>query len=95
MGNIRTSIQNFDNTERHVHSMDTSTGTKQVTFLTEKGLFKVLFKSKKSIAEKFQNWVCELIKEIRINGIYDLQKEVEKQQLQLSQLEDKKNKNMK
>ena len=36
MGNIRTSIQNFDDTERHVHSMDTSTGPKQVTFLTEK-----------------------------------------------------------
>lgn len=56
MGNIRTSIQNFDDTERHVHSMDTSTGPKQVTFLTEKGLYKILFKSRKPIAEKFQNW---------------------------------------
>jgi prophage antirepressor-like protein len=39
MGNIRTSIQQFDETERHVHTMDTSTGPKQVTFLTEKGLY--------------------------------------------------------
>jgi len=68
MGNIRTSIQNFDNTEKRVHTMDTSTGPKQVTFLTEKGLYKVLFKSRKPIAEKFQNWACEVIKEIRLNG---------------------------
>ena len=76
MGNIRTSIQHFDETERHVHTMDTSTGPKQVTFLTEKGLYKVLFKSRKPIAEKFQNWVCEVIKEIRLNGVYDLQQKL-------------------
>uniref|UniRef100_A0A6C0IFR8 Bro-N domain-containing protein n=1 Tax=viral metagenome TaxID=1070528 RepID=A0A6C0IFR8_9ZZZZ len=76
MGNIRTSIQQFDETERHVHTMDTSTGPKQVTFLTEKGLYKVLFKSRKPIAEKFQNWVCEVVKEIRLNGVYDLQKQL-------------------
>ena len=79
MGNIRTSIQHFNDTEKHVHSMDTSTGPKQVTFLTEKGLYKVLFKSRKPIAEKFQNWVCEVIKEIRLDGIYDLKKQLENQ----------------
>ena len=78
MGNIRTSIQNFDNTEKCVHTMDTSTGPKQVTFLTEKGLYKVLFKSRKPIAEKFQNWAYEVIKEIRLNGKYNLEEEIEK-----------------
>jgi anti-repressor protein len=58
--------------------MHTLGGDQQVTFLTEKGLYKVLFKSRKPIAEKFQNWVCEVIKEIRLNGLYDLQKEIEK-----------------
>jgi len=77
ISNIRTSIQHFDDSERHVHTMDTSTGAKQVTFLTEKGLYKVLFKSRKPIAEKFQNWVCEVIKEIRLHGLYDLQKELD------------------
>ena len=87
---IRSVIRDFDNSEKVVHSMHTLGGTQEVSFLTEKGLYKVLFKSRKPIAEKFQNWVCEVIKEIRLNGIYDLQKEIEKQQLQLSQLEDKK-----
>jgi len=90
MGNIRTSIQNFDKTERHVHSMDTSTGIKQVTFLTEKGLYKVLFKSRKLIAEKFQNWLCEVIKEIRLNGIYNLQKQLEIQKTEMEKLENTK-----
>lgn len=94
MGNIRSTIQHFDNTEKCVHSMDTSTGPKQVTFLTEKGLYKVLFKSRKPIAERFQNWVCEVIKEIRLNGVYDLQKQLEKQKTEMKLLEETKNKEM-
>jgi prophage antirepressor-like protein len=83
MGNIRTSINDFNDSEKVVHTMDTLGGSQQVTFLTEKGLYKVLFKSRKPIAEKFQDWVCEVIKEIRLNGVYDLQQ-------QLLQIEDQK-----
>ena len=90
--NIRTSIQQFDDTERHVHTMDTSTGPKQVTFLTEKGLYKVLFKSRKPIAEKFQDWVCEVIKELRLKGTYDLQQQLEQAKVEITQIEDKKKK---
>ncbi len=88
ISNIRTSIQNFNETERHVHTMDTSTGPKQVSFLTEKGLYKVLFKSRKPIAEKFQNWVCEVIKEIRINGIYVLETQLKEKEEQIQQKEE-------
>ena len=90
---IRSVIRDFDETEKVVHTMHTLGGTQNVTFLTEKGLYKVLFKSRKPIAEKFQNWVCEVIKEIRLNSIYDLQKEMDKKHKeQLETLEDKKNK---
>jgi prophage antirepressor-like protein len=92
MSNIRAHIVNFDDTERHVNTIDTSTGPKQVTFLTEKGLYKILFKSRKPIAETFQNWVCEVIKEIRLNGVYDLQKQLEKQKFEMQLLEENKNK---
>jgi len=50
MGNIRSTIQNFDKSEKVVHTMDTLGGSQQVTFLTEKGLYKILFKSRKPIA---------------------------------------------
>jgi prophage antirepressor-like protein len=78
ISNIRTSIMDFDESEKVVHSMNTLGGTQEVTFLTEKGLYKVLFRSRKPIAQKFQNWVCEVIKEIRLKGIYKMQDEINK-----------------
>ena len=88
ISNIRSSIQAFDDTERRVDTMDTSTGQKQVTFLTEKGLYKVLFKSRKPIAEKFQNWACDVIKEIRLTGTYKLEKQLEDAKNEIIQIEE-------
>ena len=74
---IRSVIRDFTDTEKVVHSMHTLGGVQEVTFLTEKGLYKVLFKSRKPIAEQFQNWVCEVIKEIRLTGNYELKLQLE------------------
>jgi len=94
ISNIRTTINEFNETEKVVHTMDTHGGTQHVTFLTEKGLYKVLFKSRKPIAEKFQNWVYEVIKELRINGIYDLQKQLEQKNTEIQQIEESKDKEL-
>ena len=48
----------------------------------------MLFKSRKPIAEKFQDWVCEVIKEIRLTGEYKLNKENEELKKQLEQKDD-------
>jgi prophage antirepressor-like protein len=74
---IRNTIQEFDETEKVAHSMDTLGGKQEVTFLTEKGLYKVLFRSRKPIAKQFTDWVCEVIKEVRLNGLYNLEKQLE------------------
>jgi prophage antirepressor-like protein len=94
INNIRTSTLDFDDTEKVIETIQTSGGSQQVSFLTEKGLYKVLFKCRKPIAQTFQNWVCDVIKEIRLSGTYTLQqkleeKEKENQELQ-KQLEDSK-----
>jgi prophage antirepressor-like protein len=79
INNIRMSITYFDESEKRAVSTTDSTGRMQeVTFLTEKGLYKVLFRSRKPIAQKFQNWVCEVVKEIRLTGIYKMQDEINK-----------------
>jgi prophage antirepressor-like protein len=84
INNIRMSIIDFDESEKRAVSSTDSTGRMQdVTFLTEKVLYKVLFRSRKPIAQKFQNWVCEVIKEIRLNGLYELQKEVDQKQYKI------------
>ncbi len=85
LSNIRMSIADFDESEKVVSTTDTLGGTQEVTFLTEKGLYKVLFRSRKPIAQKFQNWVCDVIKEIRVTGIYNMQKEIDKKQEELEQ----------
>jgi len=94
ISNIRTSIMDFDDSEKVVHSMNTLGGNQEVTFLTEKGLYKMLFRSRKPIAQRFQNWVCEVIKEIRLNGLYELQKELEQTKNEMSAIETTKNKEM-
>ena len=79
ISNIRMSINDFDDSEkRAINAVDGTGRLQDITFLTEKGLYKVLFRSRKPIAQKFQNWVCEVIKEIRLHGMYDLKKEMEK-----------------
>ena len=83
MTNIRTSIQHFDDTEKVTRITNTPSGNQGVTYLTEKGLYKILFKSRKPIAENLQNWLCDIIKEIRLNGSYNLQKQLESQKYEI------------
>lgn len=51
---------NFDDDEKVAHTMGTPGGKQEVTFLTEKGLYKLLGMSRKPIAEKFQDWMVEV-----------------------------------
>ena len=83
---IRSVIRDFDESEKIVHTMQTIGGLQEVTFLTEKGLYKVLFRSRKPIAKKFQDWVFEVVNEIRLHGKYEMEK---KNNETIQQLEDK------
>jgi prophage antirepressor-like protein len=86
IANIRTSIAEFKNDERYdVSVMDVMGRSQNTTFLTEKGLYKVLFKSRKPIAEQFQNWVCEVIQEIRLQGTYTLQHQLKEANEQIEE----------
>jgi prophage antirepressor-like protein len=77
---INTSIKDFDETEKVMVPTKTLGGIQQVSFLTEKGLYNILFISRKPIAKKFKNWVCDVIKEIRLKSKYELEKKLEEQQ---------------
>lgn len=83
---INNTIKNFNNKEKVRLRTLTLGGPQDVNFLTEKGLYKLLFKSKKEIASQFQDWVCDIIKEIRLTGKYELEQQILEQQ---KQLEDK------
>lgn len=88
------SIIDFDETEKILEKIETPGGKQDINFLTEKGLYKLLFRSRKPIANQFQNWVCDVIKEIRIHGKYELEKQLEEKNKQL-ELKDKENQSLK
>ena len=76
--NIHKSIQDFTDKDKVLTTSYTRLGGAQKTmFLTETGLYKLLTNSRKPIAKVFHNWIVEVIKEIRNNGIYQLKKDNE------------------
>ena len=83
--NIRDTISNFNEKQKGVVLTDTLKGKQEVTFLTEQGLYKVLMRSRKKIAEQFQDWVCEVIEEIRKKGKYDLEEQLKQKELEYQQ----------
>ena len=85
---VRSSIVDFNESEKTVRSTHTPNGQQNVTFLTEKGLYKLLFRSRKKIAVEFQNWVCEVIKELRLKGSYAIQQKLEEKTKENEKLKD-------
>lgn len=72
--NINKNIKDFDQDEK-VLTLSYSNGGKQnMSFLTEIGLYRILGMSRKEKARKFQKWIATVVKEIRINGKYELEK---------------------
>ena len=76
--NIRASLSgpDFPAEYTHVRVIDTSAGPREATFLTEEGLYSVVFRSRKPIAIVFKKWVFSVIKEIRLRGRYENDKQV-------------------
>ena len=77
MSNIRENLRDYDDDERLVILTDTLGGQQQLLFITELGLYKILGRSRKPIAAIFQKWMINTIKEIRVNGMYQLKQENE------------------
>jgi prophage antirepressor-like protein/predicted GIY-YIG superfamily endonuclease len=73
---ISSTLQDYDDTERDQGKVRTSTGMKNVLLVTEPGLYRLLFASHKPTAKQFRRWVCEVLKEIRTKGRYDISEKV-------------------
>lgn len=63
----------------YVRSEDGTEQARQVLTVTEAGLYRLLFKSRKPVAEKFQDWVTDqVLPSIRKTGSYSLEKAKDK-----------------
>jgi prophage antirepressor-like protein len=69
--NIHSIIKNYDDTEKKTMSVPTKNGTRNIIFLTEIGLYCLIFRSKRyEVVGPFQKWVLNILKEIRTTGKY-------------------------
>jgi prophage antirepressor-like protein len=72
LANINENLKDFNENEKVIILADSIRGIQKTSFLTEIGLYKLLGRSRKPIASVFQSWIINIIKDIRINGIYKL-----------------------
>ncbi|RCW16429.1 hypothetical protein CAC02_08600 [Streptococcus gallolyticus] len=63
-------LRSVDDDEKLKATTEIFRSGKQVWFLTEQGLYEVLFQSRKPKAKEFKKWVKQVLKEIRLNGYY-------------------------
>lgn len=79
---LESSYRNFvaglDSDEKQSCALATKGGRQQMTLITESAVYKMIFKSRKPIALKFQNWICkEVIPALRRQTADTLQRQVE------------------
>ena len=71
--NVRQILAKFDEDEKGVCTIYTPGGNQEMLTITEPGLYRLIFKSRKSVAKKFQRWVFhEVLPAIRKTGSYTL-----------------------
>jgi prophage antirepressor-like protein len=77
--NIRSSIQNFTSKEKGVRKVDTLGGPQDIIFLSSHGIYRLLYSSKKKIAEHFREWVGDILDDIIFNESTELKRQLENQ----------------
>ncbi len=71
IANIRENLRQMRDDWKGVSKADTSTGTKEVTIISEAAVYKLAFRSNKPQAEAFADWVAsEVLPQIRKTGAY-------------------------
>ena len=82
---IRNTLNNLDDNCKTLKGAYTMGGLQEQWFLTEDGLYELLFISRKPIAKQFKIWIRNIIKEIRLKGKYDLEEQLKQKELEYQQ----------
>jgi len=74
LNNVSQALSRFSSSQKGIISNDTLGGIQSMVTVTEAGLYRLIFKSRKKVAERFQNWVTdEVLPSIRKTGSYSLE----------------------
>jgi len=86
LSNIAVSIQHYDESERVIRkAYDTTNRLQDTVFLTSRGVYRLLYNSKKKEAEEFRKWVGDILDDIFFNESKELTKQLKKYELLLEQ----------
>ena len=69
---IRSSVIDFDESEKILQDLKSNGGIQKHAFLTEIGFYKFIMRSRKSKSIEFQKWLFTILRELRLNGFYKL-----------------------
>jgi prophage antirepressor-like protein len=79
--NIHSTIQNYEENERVIRKAYDLQGNLQDTvFLTSKGVYRLLYNSKKPAAKKFRNWAGDILDDIIFNESVKLRNQLEEKE---------------
>ena len=59
LSNVTNAIRNIPDKWKSVNIIKTKSGNQNMITLNESGLYKLIMRSNKLVAEKFQDWICE------------------------------------
>lgn len=77
LANPHSSLALLDEDEKGLHTMDTLGGIQEMVAISEAGVYRLVFKSRKPIAERFKRWLAhEVIPSIRKTGSFGLEGDV-------------------
>jgi prophage antirepressor-like protein len=83
--NIHSSIQYFNEKEKGLHKIETPGGEQSVAVLTSRGIYRLLYGSRKPLAEKFREWAGDVLDDIIFNESKELKKRLEEHEKQLEE----------
>jgi len=69
---IRSSVIDFDDSEKILQDLQTRGGIQKHVFLTEIGFYKFIMRSRKRKSIEFQKWLFTILRELRLKGFYKL-----------------------
>lgn len=74
--NVSQALDSLDEDEKGITIVDTPGGQQEMLTVTESGLYRLIFKSRKPAAKRFKRWVFhDVLPSIRKNGSYSLPQE--------------------
>lgn len=78
LADVRTTLRSFTAKEKGRHSVPTLGGEQKMMMVTEQGLYRLIFQSRKKSAKAFQTWVfSEVLPAIRKTGKYAVDPELD------------------